>query len=152
VWEPYLSKLQRGCQPFLPSGEEVVAAFVARPRGWTQQVAGSATLGGVQQGRAYGAGAESGFRICSPMALGVTQRRLLVMRIGAPIGLGIGGAVKDLVSAVPCSEVDSIVATRLLLGNVVTVTVRGVPVRLEANAAANVSGLIEAFNRAKAGG
>jgi len=66
VWDPYLSKFKRGSQPFLPDGEEVIAA------------------------------------------------------------------------------------TRLLLGKVVTVTVRGVPVTLEANAAANVSGLIDAFNRASA--
>jgi hypothetical protein len=32
------------------------------------------------------------------MALAVTQRRLLVLRIGSPIGLGIGGSVKELVS------------------------------------------------------
>jgi hypothetical protein len=152
VWDPYLSKFKRGCQPFLPDGEEVTAAFVARPHGWTQSTAGSATLGGTWQGRAYAAGAESGFEIASPMALAVTQRRLLVLRIGSPIGLGIGGAVKELVSAVPCSEVDSIALTRLLLGKVVTVTVRGVPVTLEANVAANVSGLIDAFNRARAGG
>jgi hypothetical protein len=98
VWDPYLSKFKQGSQPLLPDGEEVVAAFVARPRGWTQAAAGSSALGGTQQGRAYAAGEASGLELASPMALAVTQRRLLVLRIGSPIGLGIGGSVKELVS------------------------------------------------------
>ena len=152
MWDPYLSKVQRGARPFLPVGEEVVAAFVARPRGWTQSVAGGAAAGGASQGRAFAAGEAAGFRIASPMALAVTQRRLLVLRIGSPIGLGIGGDVKEIVSAVPLSEVNSIAMKRLLLGKIVTVTVRGARVILEANAAANAGGLIAAFNRARAGG
>ena len=143
-------KIKDGAKPFLEAGEEVLAAFVARPRGWTQAAAGSATLGGVQQGRAYSAGEEAEFRLASPMALAVTPRRLLSLRISSPIGLGIGGDVKELVSAVPIADVDSIEVKRLALGKVVTVTVRGVPVKLEANAKADASGLAEAFERAKA--
>jgi hypothetical protein len=45
MWDPYLSKFKQGSRPFLPDGEEVTAAFVARPRGWTQTAAGSAPLG-----------------------------------------------------------------------------------------------------------
>jgi len=86
------------------------------------------------------------------MALAITERRLLVLRIGSPIGLGIGGRVKDLVSAVSLNEVDSIVVKKRLLGKVVTVTVRGVPATLEANAAANVSALSMPFSKAKAVG
>jgi hypothetical protein len=152
VWDPYLSKFKRGSRPFLPDGEEITVAFVARPRGWTQSTAGGAALGGARQGREYAAGDESGLAIASPMALAITQRRLLVLRIGSPIGLGIGGRVNGLVSAVSLNEVDSIAMKKLLLGKVVTVTVRGVPVTLEANAAANVTRLIDAFNRARAVG
>jgi hypothetical protein len=74
-----------------------------------------------------------------------------VLGIGSPLGLGAGGEVKELVSAAPLAEVDSIASKRLLLGKVVTVTVRGVPIKLEVNAAAGVGPLIEAFDRAKAG-
>jgi hypothetical protein len=85
------------------------------------------------------------------MALAVTQSRLLVLRIGSPIGMGIGGKVKEIVSAVPVSAVDSIEARKLASGKVVTVTVRGVPIALETNAMANVKGLIDAFNQVRAG-
>jgi len=44
-------KIKEGAKPFLEEGEEILAAFVARPRGWTQAAAGSANLGALQQGR-----------------------------------------------------------------------------------------------------
>jgi hypothetical protein len=152
VVDLYLNKFKQGSRPFLPDGEDIIAAFVARPRGWTQGAAGSGTLGDKQQDRQYAAGEEAGFEITSPMALAITQTRLLVLKIGSPIGLGIGGKVKELFSAVPLDEVDSIEMKRLAAGKVVTVTVRGVPVTLEANAAANAGGLIDVFNKAKAAG
>jgi hypothetical protein len=148
----YLDKFRRGARAFLPAGEEVIAGFVARPRGWSQAAAGSAAHGGALQGRAFAAGEASGLILASPMALALTSRCLLVLRIGSPIGLGIGGAVKAIVSAVPLSDVNAITMRRLLLGKVVTVTVRGIPVRLEANAAADVAGLIDAFNRLRGQG
>jgi hypothetical protein len=58
------------------------------------------------------------------MALAVSQHRLLVFRIGSPLGFGIGGAIKELVGAVPVKEVDRIEVKRLGLGKTVTVTVR----------------------------
>ena len=150
--DSYLNKFKQGARPFLPDGEEVIAAFVARPRGWTQAAAGGGTLGHTQQGREYAAGEESGFEITSPMALAITQQRLLVLKISSPIGLGMGGKVKELFSSVSLDEVDSIEMKKLVAGKVVTVTVRGVPVTLEANAAANAGGLIDVFNQAKAAG
>jgi hypothetical protein len=144
-------KIADGAAPHLDPGEEILAAIVAAPRGHTQAVAGSMQLGAAQQGRARGAASQAGIRLEAPMALAVTQRRLLTLRIGTPIGLGIGGKVKELMSAVPLAEVDSIECRRLLLGKKVTLTVRGVSIALEANAAANATGLVRAFEAAKAG-
>ena len=90
-------------------------------------------------------------RLAAPMAVAVTSHRLLTLRIGTPIGLGVGGEVKELLSAVPLAEVDSIEVKRLLLGKTVTLTVRGVAIKLEANAAAGAKELADAFRRAKAG-
>jgi hypothetical protein len=64
----------------------------------------------------------------------------------------MGGKVKELFSAVSLDEVDSIEMKKLVAGKVVTVTVRGVPVTLEANADANAGGLIDVLNQAKAAG
>jgi len=143
-------KVVRGARPFLEEGEEVLAAIIARPRGWTQSMAGSLSVGAAQQSRAYGAAEKAEFRLTSPMALAITYRRLLCLEIGSPIGLGIGGEVKGLVSSAPVADVDSIEVKRLPLGKRITITVRGVPIALEANALADASGVSDAFNRAKA--
>jgi hypothetical protein len=154
------AKIKDGAAPYLEDGEEVRAAMVARPRGWTQSnaspgggaVAGliGGTLGGKKQQQNVGAAEEAGFEITSPMALAVTNRRLLSLKISSPVGLGIGGEVKELVSSAPLSEVDSIELKRLAVGKTVTVTVRGTPFVLEVGAGANAKGVAEAFEQAKA--
>jgi hypothetical protein len=154
------AKIKDGASPFLEQGEEVLAAIVARPRGWTQAsaspgggaVAGviGGAIGGKKQQENVAAAEESGFEITSPMALAVTDRRLLSLKISSPVGLGIGGDVKELVSSAPLSDVDSIEVKRLAVGKTVTVTVRGTPFVLEVGAGANAKGVAEAFERAKA--
>jgi hypothetical protein len=154
------AKIKDGAAPYLEQGEEVLAALVARPRGWTQQSAspggGAAAgliggaIGGKKQQENIAAAGESGFEITSPMALAVTDRRLLCFKISSPVGLGIGGDVKELVSEAPLAEVDSIEVKRLAVGKTVTVTVRGTPFVLEVGAGANAKGVAEEFERAKA--
>ena len=154
------TKIKEGAAPFLEDGEEVLAAIVARPRGWTQATASAGggaaagliggALGGKKAQRNVEAAEQAGFQLASPMALVVTQRRLLSLGVASPIGLGIGLKVKELVSAVPVSEVESIEVKRLAAGKTVTVTVRGVPFTLEVGAGANATGVAEALDRAKA--
>jgi hypothetical protein len=153
-------KIMDGAAPFLEQGEEVLAAIVAQPRGWTQSTAsaggGAAAgvvggmLGGKKQQENVDAAQQAGFELASPMALAVTRRRLLSLKVTAPVGLGIGMKVQELVSAVPIGEVDSIEVKRLAVGKTVTVTVRGVPFVLEVGAGANASGVAEALERVKA--
>jgi hypothetical protein len=153
------AKIKEGAAPYLEPGEEVLAAMVARPRGWTQSSAspggGAAAgliggaIGGKKQQQNVAAAEESGFEITSPMALAVTDRRLICFKISNPVGLGIGGDVKELVSAAPLGEVDSIEVKRLAVGKTVTVTVRGTPFVLEVGAGANAKGVAEEFERAK---
>ena len=142
-------KIKQGAQQFLEDGEEVLAAFVARPRGWTQGMAGARALGAHQVGEARESAEKAGFELASPMALAVTQRRLLSLSMGAQVGMGAGGGVKDLVSAVPLSEVGTIKAKRLLIGKVVELGVRGQSFKLEVGAGANVQGVIDAFERSR---
>ena len=153
-------KIKEGAAPYLEQGEEVLAAMVARPRGWTQSSAspggGAAAgliggaIGGKKQQQNVAAAEESGFEITSPMALAVTDRRIICFKISNPVGLGIGGDVKELVSAAPLGEVDSIEVKRLAVGKTVTVTVRGTAFVLEVGAGANAKGVAEEFKRAKA--
>jgi hypothetical protein len=152
-------KIKEGAAPFLEQGEDVLAAIVARPRGWTQAgasagggaVAGiiGGELGRKKQQKNVDAAEESGFGLASPMALVVTSRRLLSLKVTAPVGLGIGMKVQELVSAAPIGEVDSIEVKRLAMGKTVTVTVRGVPFVLEVGAGANAKGVADALESAK---
>jgi len=148
-------KLKDEMGPLLDEGEEVRAVLIARPRGWTQQMAGGRTLGvGSAIGRraqqkARGGAEEAGIQLASPGALVLTQKRLLTVQTGEALGRGIGGSVKEILSAVPLSDVDSIKVKRLLLGYVVTLTVKGSEFKLEANAAAGAKPMAEAFERAK---
>lgn len=153
-------KIKEGAKPFLEPGEEILAAIVARPRGWTQ--AGASGSGGAvagviggeigrrKQQKNVAAAEDVGFELANPMALAITPQRLLSISVTAPIGAGIGMKVQELVSAVPLSDVDSIEVKRLAVGKTVTVTVRGVPFKLEVGTGANVKGVAQALERAKA--
>lgn len=142
-------KIREGAQAYLGEGEEVLAAFVARPRGWTQAMAGAQGLGQRQQATAMEGAEAAAFGLASPMALAITQRRLLSFELGATAGMGHTGAVKDLVGEAPLEDVDALKVKRLLLGKVVTVTVRGQEFKLEVGAGANAGGVQEAFEQAR---
>ncbi len=146
----YEDKLKDQAQPYLEPGEQVLSAIIAQPRGTTTARAGGnagSVFGGRSIKRARNAGAETGLELTSPMALALTDRRLLVLSITAPIALGKGGDVTDLVSAAPIGDVESIAIKRLLVGKIVTVTVRGTPIALEAGAGADAKGLLAAFEQ-----
>lgn len=143
-------KIREGAQPFLHSGEHVLAAFVARPRGWTQQMAGSMHVGATQQGHAHEGAAAAGFALASPMAIAITQYRLLSFSMGAQAGMGVGGGVKELVGQAPLADVGSLTTKRLLVGKIVEITVKGESFKLEVGAGANTKGVVEEFNKAKA--
>ncbi len=143
-------KVKEGARQFLEDGEEIAAAVVARPRGWTQQHAGSMMLGGSQQAKAQAGAEDAGIRLASPMAVVVTDRRLLTLELGAVVGMGAGGAVKELLSSVPIAEVDSVELKRLLVGKIIKLQIRGSEFKLEVNGAADAKGLVEAVDRAKA--
>jgi hypothetical protein len=154
------AKIKEGAAPFLEPGEEVLAAMVARPRGWTQAGASAGggalagaiggAIGGKKQQKAVAAAEDAGFALASPMGLAVTPTRLLSLDVSAPVGMGIGMKVKGLVDSAPVSEVDSIEVKRLAVGKTVTVTVRGVPFTLEVGAGADAKGVAEALDSAKA--
>jgi hypothetical protein len=143
-------KLKEEIGPFLEEGEEVRAVLIARPRGWTQSSAGVEAIGGRQEQKAHAGAEEAGIRLASPGGLVLTNKRLLTVQIGEALGMGVGGSVKEVLSAVPITDVDSIKVRRLLLGYVVTLTVRGSEFKLEANAAAGAKPMAKALEQAKA--
>ena len=98
----YEDKIKEQAQPYLDAGEHVLAAFVAQARGaTTAKMAGlgPSAIGGMKTGKQRRAAEEAGLQLANPMALALTESRLLVLGISQPIALGKGGDVKDLVSA-----------------------------------------------------
>jgi hypothetical protein len=114
-------KIKDGVARFLQDGEHVLAAVIAAPRGSTRQATGWMQLGSPQRGRAHGAAEQVDLR----------HR--------------IGGQVRKLLSAVPIGDVDAIVVPRLAMRYKITVTVRGIPIRLEANAASGAMAFAKAL-------
>ena len=139
-------KIREGAGPFLQEGEEILAAFVARPRGWTQQNAGVRGLGSSQSAKATAGAEAAGFELASPMALAITDRRLLSFALGATPGIGMGGQIKELAGEAPLDAVDSIE----IMGKVVKVALRGSEFKLEAGAGANAKGVVDAFEQRRA--
>lgn len=137
------SKIIEGVRAHLQPGEEPLVALVAQPKGTTKGAAGVGALGagggmmgGSERRGAQEAASNAGLVLASPCAVVLTQQRLLTVRISAPIGLGIGGNVKEIMSAVPLSEVAGIEVKKIALRQNITLHVRGEAISLEANAAA----------------
>jgi hypothetical protein len=149
----YEDKIKQQADQLLEPGERVLAAFIAQPRGTTTARAGGlapGAIGGRKVRQQHEAGETGGLELANPMALALTESRLVVLEVSAPIAMGKGGDVKRLVSAVPLTDVDAIQVKRLLVGKVVHVSVRGVSIKLEAGAGADARGLADAFARVTA--
>ena len=149
----YEDKIKEQAQPYLRAGERVLAAFIARPRGATTAAVGglgAGLAGGRKIGEQNHAAQEAGLKLANPMALALTGSRLLVLSVSPPIALGKGGDVKDLVSQAPLADIESIAVKRLLVGKVVTVSVRGWQFKVEVGSGGDASGLAEEFTRVKA--
>ena len=103
----YEDKIKQQGQAHLEDGERVLAAFIAQPRGATiAKVGGLApgTVGGRRMTQQRRAAEEGGLKLTTPMALTLTDRRLVVFAVSQPIGMGKGGDVKDLISAAPLAR------------------------------------------------
>jgi hypothetical protein len=145
----YESKFAEGAQPFLEAGEKVLASCIAQAKGFTRMAVSGMDLGKSEVARSSAAASAGEVKVANPMALVLTDRHLMTLAISSPIGLGIGGKVKSLLSAIPISEVDSIAVRRIALRQNITLTVRGVEIPLETNAKADAGGVANAFERLK---
>jgi hypothetical protein len=143
-------KFADGAQAFLEDDERVLATCIAQAKGFSRMMVSGLDLGKREVGRSSAAAEAGEVKVANPMALVLTDRRLLTLRISSPIGFGLGGSVKELLSAIPLSEVDSIDVKKIALRQNITITIRGVEIPLETNAKANARGVAEEFGRAKA--
>lgn len=143
-------KILDGVRAMLEPGEEPLVALVAQPKGTTKGTVGGSVLGnageamGGRERRAAGEAATAAELVLeAPCALVLTSSRLLTVKISAPIGLGLGGKVKEVLSAVPVSEVEGVDVKKIALRQNVTLRTRGQTIELEANASASASELAD---------
>lgn len=146
------TKIIEGVRPHLAPGEEPLVAIVAQPKGTTKAAAGrgalgagGAALGGGERRAANQAAAGAGLVLSSPCAVVLTGQRLLTVKISAPIGLGMGGKVKEVLSSVPIADVAGIDVKKIALRQNIILHVRGESIALEANAAASGNELASTF-------
>ena len=147
-----LEQIRQHAAAFLDDGEELVAAMTASPRGRNTATAaggvgsmiGSKMVSG-QVGRAKAAG----LRIESNMALVLTQRRLMTVKVGFSVGGTITG-VKEFVSGVSLGDIESMEAKRFGLGGLLIITpLGGQPIKLECRVG-RAREFVDAFSRTAA--
>jgi hypothetical protein len=143
--------IAEGAKRFLEVGESVCATLRAAPRGFNTAMAGGIArpIGQRQVRRVHEAAEQAGIRIAYPMALALTQRRLLSLKVGTSMGGGKVTEVEELLSAVPLSSLESIQAKRVGLGGTLTLTpVGGAPIKLECRVG-GARALAKAFTQSK---
>jgi hypothetical protein len=110
----------------------VLAATTAAPRGRQTAMAGGAAgmIGAKWAGKNRNAASAAGLETASNMAVAITESRLLTLETKVS-AMGAVTEIKQLLSAVPLSEVDTLEAKRFGLGGVMTIAARGAEVKLE---------------------
>lgn len=143
-------KVADGAASYLEPGERVLVGLVAQARGaTTARVGGNLVaneIGARRAGKQTAAAQDAGLVVQSPMGLALTNRRLMTLRISTPWGLGLGGSVKELLSAVPIEAVEAVEVKRLAVGRRITLVVRGTEFTLETGAGGDADALRDALD------
>jgi hypothetical protein len=151
VKSKYVEKFKAGAAPYLEPVEEVLTAFIAQAKGRTLARAGGGLitneLGARKMGGVADAAEEAGLVVGNPMALAISNQRILTFKISTPI-LGRGGEIKELLSAVPLHHVQDVTVKRFGMAKRINITVNNSEVQLES--AAGADEFLEAYQRAKA--
>ena len=146
------AQLKEEARSFLEPGEEILASIVAQPRGTSNSKVGGLApqaIGSAWAKKSREGAEASGLTLTNPMALALSNKRLLVFGIEKS-AMGKPKGVKELVSAVPIGEVESVSVKRLLVGKTLTVSANGADAKLEVGAGQDAKGLAQQFERAKA--
>jgi hypothetical protein len=148
----YTEKFKAGAAQYLEPGEEVQTAFIAQAKGRTQAVASGTNLiakelGNRKVGQVAGAAAEAGLVVGNPMALAISNQRILTFKIGTPLPFGKGGDIKEFLSAVPLHRIQDVTVKRFGMAKRITITANNAEVQLES--AAGADEFLEAWQRVK---
>ena len=132
--------------------EEILGATFAKPRGATTAIAGgdliSREIGARKAGKQAKGADAAGIELGNPGAVAVTPTSLVTMAVKVSLGGQIKD-VKDVLSTVPLSEVDSVEVKRMGLAGVMEITAGGGSFKLEGKVN-DMREFADAFQRAKA--
>ena len=143
--------MEKSIKGYLEPGEELLAANIVQGKGLGKV----ALAGGVfaamavassRDKKAAANGSADEVQLSSKMGLAITTRRLLIFKAGGSMTL----SAKELLSAIPIVDVDSIDVGKGVVTKPLTITVRGESFQVEAPRAANTDKLRQAFAQAKA--
>jgi hypothetical protein len=147
--------MTKSIQGYLEPGEELLNATIVQGKGLAKfaiagGVVGAMAVAAHRDRKSAAAAAEApddSVQLASKMGIGITTRRLLLFKAGGAMTL----SAKELLTAVPIGDVDSIEVGKGVVTKPITLTVRGESFQVEAPRAANTDKLVSAFQQAKAG-
>jgi hypothetical protein len=141
--------MRKSVQPYLEPGEDVLAIVLAQGKGSGKaMMLGGAVGAGIhaaRQGRKDAEGADAAVRMAGRMGVVVTQRRLLIFKGGGQLTM----KAKELLSAIPIADVESIEIGKGVATKPITLVVRGESFTLEAPRAQPVDDLPKALEQAR---
>jgi hypothetical protein len=134
----------------LLDGEEILAAMVASPRGSTTAGMGGAAglIGSGAAGKQGKGAASAGLVVQRNSGLVLTPTRLVTFALAISF-VGAVKEVKEMLSSLPLTEIDSLEAKRMGAAGVITVSANGSEFKLEGKAP-GAQDFAAAFARAKA--
>ncbi len=142
--------MKKSIEPYMESGEELLNVMIVQGKGMTKALVGggaigAAAVGALRDRKAQEAPSSGAIELASKMGLAITSRRLLVFKAGGSMSL----SAKELLSAVPLADVDSVEVGKGMLTKPIALTVRGEQFQVEAPKAANTKEFVAAFEQAK---
>ncbi len=142
--------MKKSIEPYMEQGEELLNVTIVQGKGMTKAllaggVVGQAVVGARRDKKFQSEKAEGAIELSSKMGIGITSRRLLLFKAGGAMAL----SAKELLSAVPMADVDSIELGKGMMTKPITITVRGESFQVEAPKASNTNAMMDAFTRAK---
>jgi hypothetical protein len=142
--------MKKSIEPYMESGEELLNVMLVQGKGMTKALVGGGAIGAAAMGalrdrKAKEEPSGGAIELASKMGLAITSRRLLVFKAGGSMAL----SAKELLSAVPIPEVDSVDVGKGMLTKPITLSVRGESFQVEAPKAANTKEFVAAYERAR---
>jgi hypothetical protein len=107
---------------------------------------GAAAIGAMRDRKGKAEPSGGAIELSSKMGLAITSSRLLVFKAGGAMTL----SAKEMLSAVPLADVDSVEVGKGVLTKPVTLTVNGEAFQVEAPKASNTKEFVAAFEQARA--